>query len=395
MTLEQMYMSSLSSPSIELQTCNKKINIKFKKGTILTNSYISMLKLIPKHDGFFVLCHSQTLFTFCFKKKDVTYLIGPEIINNNQKSEHINLNYKIIYLSKILSTVILDKIQCYQQIRFFAKLIKLNLDNDDIDISFNHAITSTQLDDTINTVNINKDGVHISYVYERALKSAVMLGDSSAIHSTFMRLINSGRIGILSNKGEIRSIKNWGIICVSVTLRAAINAGMDYDQAYSLNDQYVITIESLSVFDDVMHKIEDILKDMAFHVQNLKNFHLSKNIRHIYQLIINSPETNITVPELSNQLGLSEHYISTIFKQEVGISISRFKIIIKINRAVQLVSTTNLSVSEIAAKLNFSDQAHLSRTFKSLVGTTPSAARKKPHFIDDWNIYDFLNINVG
>ncbi|MBS1006694.1 hypothetical protein JK163_10415 [Levilactobacillus brevis] len=63
-----------------------------------------------------------------------------------------------------------------------------------------------------------------------------MLGDAAAIHDTFIGLLNSGRIGILSDQGRIRSVKNWGIICVSVTLRSAISAGIDYDQAYSLND---------------------------------------------------------------------------------------------------------------------------------------------------------------
>ncbi|EHO52471.1 helix-turn-helix domain-containing protein [Lentilactobacillus kisonensis] len=395
MTLEQLYISSLNIPAIEFKINDQQFDVLFKKGKILTNSYASMLKRIPKRDSFTVLCHTQTLFTFCFIKEDLVYLIGPEVINYNQEDKHLNLNSKIIYLSKRLNTAILEKNNCYQQILFFSQLIGLPIDNQTIDLAFQRAIPSRQLDDIITAVNFNDDGVHISYVYERALKAAIMLGDPSSIHSTFLALINSGRIGILSDKGRLRSVKNWGIICVSVTIRSAINAGIDYDQAYSLNDQYVRTIESLNAFDDVMNKIEEILKDMARRVQQLRNVHLSKDIRYIYQIILDSPEANLTVPELSNQLGLSSHYLSTLFKKEVDVSISRFKILVKINRVIQLISTTNLPLSEIAAKLNFADQAHLSRDFKALVGVCPMTARKNPHFTEGWNLYDFLGINVG
>lgn len=395
MTLEQLYISSLNVPAIEIKMVNQRPNIEFKKGKILANSYIAMLKHMPKRDGFLILEHTQTLFTFCFVKNDIIYLIGPEIINYNESGKRLNLNSKIIYLSKQLNTTILDKQQCYQQILFFSQLIKLPVRLENIDSAFERAIPSDQLDDTIAAVTFNDDGVHISYLYERALKAAVVLGDPSAIHSAFMALINSGRIGILSDKGKLRSIKNWAIIVVSVTLRSAINAGVDYEQAYSLNDQYVRTIESLTAFDDVMQKIEEILKDIARRVRLLRNVHLSKDIRYIYQIILDSPEIKLTVPELANQLGWSPHYLSTLFKQEVGVSISRFRILVKINRVIQLMLTTNLPLSEIAAQLNFSDQAHLCRDFKALVGVGPNKARKNPHYTENWNMYDFMNINIG
>ncbi|WP_243674021.1 helix-turn-helix domain-containing protein [Lentilactobacillus kisonensis] len=62
---------------------------------------------------------------------------------------------------------------------------------------------------------------------------------------------------------------------------------------------------------------------------------------------------------------------------------------------IQLISTTNLPLSEIAAKLNFADQAHLSRDFKALVGVCPMTARKNPHFTEGWNLYDFWGLMWG
>jgi len=394
-SLDQAYIQSLNVPAIKFSLSHNKPTVQFKCGNILTRRYYAMLQRLPTKAGFYILRHTETLLTFCFITQETAFLIGPELINSRSNRKSQNLGSMIVYLSHKLQTPILEKDQCYHQVTFFSQLIGLSTSAASIDQAFQNPITSNELNNIIMSVQFNNQGAHISYKYEQALKTAVMMGDSIAIHSAFHHLLSSGRIGVLSNESTLRAIKNWGIICVSVTLRAAINAGIDYEQAYTLNDQYVIEIEEAPVFDDVMKKIEKILIDMASRVQSLKNVHLSKNIRHIYQTILDTPEETPSIPQYSHQLKLSQNYLSSQFKQEVGITITEFKMLSKINRAIQLISITDLSMAEIAAELNFADQAHLSRQFKVFVGVTPSAARKHPHYLERWNIYHFLKINVG
>lgn len=277
----------------------------------------------------------------------------------------------------------------------FSNLVGVNIREDDINAEFINAQYFPQFQNKLAHINLNEEGAHINHSYEIALKSAVLLGNDELIHDIFTKLLNSGRIGILSNEGSIRSIKNWGIIVISVILRSVIDAGMDYDQAYTLNDEYVRNLEILSSFNKVISEIEISLKDMSQRVLKLKNENLSKSVRNVYQYIINSPETTISVSEISYQLDISTHYLSTLFKNEVGVSIPQFKILIKINRAIQLIMTTNLSLAVIASTLNFSDQAHLTREFKNKVGFVPSKLKKNPYLVQNWNIYNFININIG
>lgn len=396
MALDQAYIQSLNVPAIKFSSVKpSKPKIIFKNGNILTSNYLSMFNRVPKKDGFYILRHSETLFTFCFLFKNSAYLIGPEILTYDTSSKNTNLSSLIVYLSKKLNTLILEKEQCYNQVVFFSQLIGLSLEAEKINQAFLTPILSDELNDIIMTVNFDNQGAHISYQYEQALKNAVSMGDSVAIHSTFQQLLSSGRIGVLSNESELRAIKNWGIICVSVILRSAINVGIDYEMAYTLNDQYVLGIEAANVFDDVMKKIEAILEDIATRVENLKNVHLSKNIRHVYQRILDVPEHTPSVVQLSKKMRISQNYLSASFKNEVGISMSKFKMLSKINRVIQLILITNLSLAEIAADLNFSDQSHLSREFKKYVGVTPSVAKKHPHYLENWSIHKFLQINIG
>lgn len=392
MSIEKLYINSLNTLAIKLKILGKDYEVCYKKGDVLTNTYMSMIKHLPKDKNFVILRHDLNLFSFYFHTSQYIYILGPEVIESANTNE---LHQKNVFLSQNLNTTILDRKECYYQLLMFSNLVGVNIREDDINAEFINAQYFPQFQNKLAHINLNEEGAHINHSYEIALKSAVLLGNDELIHDIFTKLLNSGRIGILSNEGSIRSIKNWGIIVISVILRSVIDAGMDYDQAYTLNDEYVRNLEILSSFNKVISEIEISLKDMSQRVLKLKNENLSKSVRNVYQYIINSPETTISVSEISYQLDISTHYLSTLFKNEVGVSIPQFKILIKINRAIQLIMTTNLSLAVIASTLNFSDQAHLTREFKNKVGFVPSKLKKNPYLVHNWNIYNFININIG
>lgn len=396
MELDRLYIEALNIPAIEFKLNSQNLNPVYKNGKILTAAYTSTLKEVPQNKHFLIFKHSQNLFSFYISNQKMKYILGPIILTDAIAENHaFNGESKTIYLPQLLTTYSVEKKQSINQILMFTKLIGLNLTITEIKEAFDNPTKSNQFNDKLILVNFNDEGAHVSYAYEKALKTAVELGKPSMVHDAFIGLVNSGRIGILSDESNLRNVKNWGIICTSVTLRAAINTGMDYDKAYSLNDHYVRTLEALNSYDEVMTMIEKMVVDMAQRVNQLKSVHLSTAVRRAHQIIMNTPETRITIEELANQLGLSPHNLSTNFKKEVGLTITRFKILVKINRTIEILHTTNLPLSEISDILNFSDQAHLTREFVKFVGVTPSRARRNPHLVDDWHLYNFVNINVG
>lgn len=395
MALEQLYIESLNAPAIQFEFSKNHFEIIFKHGKISNNTYLSMVKEIKCSKKLTILQHSQNLFTFCIIRGLRFYLLGPEILTDILSNHQFSMDQKTIYLPRLLNTISLSKRQCYKQLLVFARLIGLDLNDIQIDNAFAHPVISQEFNNKLVLINFNDQGMHVSYAYEKALKAAIEMGQPALIHDSFSGLINSGRIGILSDESQVRNIKNWGIICVSVMLRTAITAGVDYEKAYSLNDHYVRTLETLHTHTEIVRMIEIMLKDIAQRVGQLKLVHLSASVRRAYQIILNSPESKITVVMLSNQLGLSSHYLAPLFKKEIGVTIGRFRILVKVNRTIQLLHTTNLPLSEIAAILSFSDQAHLTREFKKFVGVTPTQARRNPHLTDDWHLYNFIKINLG
>jgi transcriptional regulator GlxA family with amidase domain len=73
--------------------------------------------------------------------------------------------------------------------------------------------------------------------------------------------------------------------------------------------------------------------------------------------------------------GLSMHHFAREFKQSAGVTPHHYLIQKRIERAQQILAQTDLSLAEIAYTVGFSNQGHLARHFRALLGTTPREFR--------------------
>ncbi|SKD10335.1 AraC-type DNA-binding protein [Chitinophaga ginsengisegetis] len=80
---------------------------------------------------------------------------------------------------------------------------------------------------------------------------------------------------------------------------------------------------------------------------------------------------------LAKQFNLSPHYIGEFFKKQTNESLQQFIIHHKLNLVQLRVSYSDLTISEIADELGFTDESHMSRLFKKYYGLTPAAYRKE------------------
>ena len=113
-------------------------------------------------------------------------------------------------------------------------------------------------------------------------------------------------------------------------------------------------------------------------VENEKIILVQKIKDTIIEMVFNSDEVlNIkTSVYLAEKLKHSYGHLSNLFSEITYTSIENYIILQKIEYAKQLILTTNLSLTEIAFKLNYSSVAHLSTQFKNTTGITPSAFQR-------------------
>ena len=75
---------------------------------------------------------------------------------------------------------------------------------------------------------------------------------------------------------------------------------------------------------------------------------------------------------LSDKLHHDYSYLSTLFSEVEGTTIEKYFIAQKIEKVKELLVYDELSISEIAFRMNYSSVAHLSNQFKKVTGLTPS-----------------------
>lgn len=85
----------------------------------------------------------------------------------------------------------------------------------------------------------------------------------------------------------------------------------------------------------------------------------------------------ITITTLAEYTDLSESYLSRVFKQNLGISISDYIREKKIEKATHLLRYSDKPIVDIANYLSFSSQSHFIQIFENYTGLTPKKYRDK------------------
>lgn len=83
------------------------------------------------------------------------------------------------------------------------------------------------------------------------------------------------------------------------------------------------------------------------------------------------------VGSIADMLSYSEYYLSHLFKRKMGITIKEYLTQKKVVHAMELLTTTEMSVEKIADSLGFSTAHSFRRVFKQCTGLSPSEYKEK------------------
>lgn len=109
----------------------------------------------------------------------------------------------------------------------------------------------------------------------------------------------------------------------------------------------------------------------------------TKTIKYRHQLILNCIEylkTNythkITIEELSSTFFLSKSYLSSLFKKATGSGVVEYLQHIRIEKACELLTMTDLPITEICGLVGYTDYRFFNKSFKKIHGCTAQEYRK-------------------
>lgn len=95
--------------------------------------------------------------------------------------------------------------------------------------------------------------------------------------------------------------------------------------------------------------------------------------RRVLELIDTSLDARLSVVTLAAEAGLSPSHFARAFRESTGRSPHRYLLTQRLERGRRLLAAPGTTISEVAARTGFADQAHFTRLFRREFGLTPGA----------------------
>lgn len=147
-------------------------------------------------------------------------------------------------------------------------------------------------------------------------------------------------------------------------LQAAVKSGM-----HTLPSDAPVYAEEN--FEIKAQRIREYLGEICTYIDSSKNF--DKRLQMIIEENYN--DSSFSLMSAAEKLGISNSYLSRIFKKRTGENFLDYLLRFRIDRAKFLLETTSLSNGQIAEKVGFGEGRYFSQVFKKYCGTTPKRYR--------------------
>lgn len=223
---------------------------------------------------------------------------------------------------------------------------------------------------------------HSPFEQEFEFYDYVKLGDIDGVKK-HMTPLGANGAGILS-EDRLRNLKYHFVITVALVTRFCVEGGMEMETAYTLSDLYIMKADKCTSEEEI-HRLHDEAV-MEFTRQMNKIAHgtvYSKPVIMTMDYIYDNLHSKISEKDIADHVSLSVSYLSRLFRREVGVTVSTYIAVKRVETAQNMLKYSDYSPLDIGNYLAFNSHSHFISTFKKYTGMTPSEFRKK-YFRSNW-----------
>ncbi|QIT55160.1 helix-turn-helix transcriptional regulator [Aquisalimonas sp. 2447] len=117
---------------------------------------------------------------------------------------------------------------------------------------------------------------------------------------------------------------------------------------------------------------ERVLQRLDDHLPGQQAPPLDPRIRRAIHVLLEEPKPPLDQDRLARTVGLSPSRLGHLFREEIGVSIGRYRLWTRIQRLAMAIGASG-SITEAAQSAGFRDPGQLARDFRRLFGLKPSA----------------------
>jgi AraC family transcriptional regulator len=100
-----------------------------------------------------------------------------------------------------------------------------------------------------------------------------------------------------------------------------------------------------------------------------------RRLRRVLAYIDDRLSQDLTLTELAGVAGVSLSHLKLLFKRSVGVSVHRYVVQRRVQRATELLTHTKEPLAEVALQAGFANQSHMARWVRQSLGVTPKTLR--------------------
>jgi YesN/AraC family two-component response regulator len=146
---------------------------------------------------------------------------------------------------------------------------------------------------------------------------------------------------------------------------------------------YMIELGEADIEEQIQFEEQDRLRlelrKVGLELLENKKSEMTGKIRNIIEDVVQHSQEPLSVNlsvYLVQQLHHDYTYLANLFSEGEGLTIEKFVILKRIQSVKKFLTETKLTLGEIAFRMNYSSEAHLSSQFKKIAGLTPTQFRK-------------------
>lgn len=224
-------------------------------------------------------------------------------------------------------------------------------------------------------------GIELKKHYDRVLGSFYD-GNLKLLTSRFRELINEV---YMNSTDGLNTLRNVCIELTATLLRFVREVGIPYTPELDGIYTYIARIESTSQIEEwFVSYCSELLQKINVSRQNKTNKLVEQAESFILENINNC---DLNIQMISDYVGLSAAYLGEIFYKEKGIHVGEYINRNRIEKAKNLLSLTNIKITNITEMIGFSSPSYFNTVFKRYAGITPKRYRDNCSIDKNSNTY--------
>jgi len=267
-----------------------------------------------------------------------------------------------------------------KRVRYLGNLIEIMAkeitQENHIELKEHHAnmLQQSEISETMHSIKC-LDKINSQYPYEKEKDMFIKIknGDIEGAKTILNELLAYifYHTGSSLEESKIRTLE-----ISSLLSRVAIDGGAELSRIFKMNYQFINKLHKIKNIEELSACLLRVLDRFSENVIKLNDFKNSNKIKYAIQFINSNYMEDLSLQRVSDRIGLSPKYFSSLFKKKTEKSFIEYVNQVRIEESKRLLILTDRTILDIALSVGYEDVSYFSKIFKKITTLSPNQYRK-------------------